>query len=245
MKTRFYQLAFIALSFTAMVSCKKDEQVNTIVASHAKLDKVDHSYSYKGKEYSVSLYFDKDNKVVKVEGDTEKHLKNVATANKGVSAAYLISKNANSPTGYEIKMFDSEMEMNKYQNVSISKLSGGNKTNCTDWISPGGNATFRFYAHINYQGLFTDLSAENCSYFQDQWLDGANNQISSIEVIGLNGSGAAVTLFTGSCFSGSPYRFLDNVPNLHHVMYNFNNINQLTVPINIGDDISSLKGWSL
>lgn len=222
------------LTSMAILSCQKEKVKIKELSPVEKMIKVTHHYQYKGDKYDVITYFNSKDEVLQQTGEFEKHNKVVAADRRGESIAYLVDYVSEDGKEFHMRIFDSELELNKnYENQETYTKA---HTRCTNSLEQPGTARFYFFEDANYISEFNDIRVTNASYFQDQWLDNANNEISSLwigptwtQTVNEN----RLDIFTGSCFSGSIFSLTSSVPNLHWMS------------TNLGDDISSLKGWSL
>lgn len=234
MNRTFYLVTLFA---TLLIGCKKEEQnpKNTLPlsGSQSNLIEVTHHYDYYGTTFSVRFVFNEYNEVVIREGDVALYDRIMENEINSIKA-FKIDRIMKEGKEMDIRIFNSEEELNRIYEQEIPELSGSDR--CTDWLSQPGSAEFYFFEHVDYNQEFHFLRVTNASYFQDQWLDQANDQISSFWVGPTQyptNDRARLDVFMGSCFSGNIYSFTAPHPNLHWANPN------------LGDQISSLKGWSL
>lgn len=212
-------------------SCKK-EIIETTKETANKTEKstfVTHHYTFGEKSYELIYEFNAEYKIIGCEGDVEAYKELTARLSKGEEVAYLIEASNESNSLYQMRIFDSSDELDAYCKTSMT-----NNNRACDSYSNSGSSTFSFYQHINMSGEYMHLRRPFCSYFQQQWLDSANDQISSLSF-----SGSFVDLFGGSCFSGIQYRTFNNIPNLHTVLVGYYWFD----PVYGGDWCSSIKGY--
>lgn len=236
MKNYLKVSALTLLTGMAILSCQKEkvEIKKKESASTEKMIKITHHYQYKGESYDVFTFFNSKNEILKQTGEFKKHNEVTTIDRNGESIAYLVDKVSEDGKEFHMRIFDSELELNKnYENQEVYTKA---QTRCTDWLSQPGTARFYFFEDPDYISEFNNIRVTNASYFQDQWLDNANNSISSLW-IGPTWTTTAnenrLDVFQGSCFSGSIFSLTSSVPNLHWMS------------TNLGNNISSLKGWSL
>lgn len=234
MKNYLKVSALTLLTRMVILSCQKEKVKKKESATAERITKVTHHYEYKGEKYDVFTFFNSKNEILKQTGKFKKHNEVISIERNGESIAYLVDKISEDGKEFHMRIFDSELELNKnYENQDVYTKA---QTRCTDWLSQSGTAQFFFFENPDYISEFNNIRVSNASYFQDQWLDNANDEISSIR-IGPTWTTTAnenrLDIFAGSCFSGSIFSLTSSDPNLHWMS------------TNLGDEISSLKGWSL
>ncbi len=232
-----FRKVWIFIVSLAVFSCQEQE------ISTEPIDKVHeiiHHYSSGEELFTVIFEVDETYEILNKKGDLEEyeHLLETMANEEGILSVDKVSED-----GLEITFrIINASEKPVYEGSQIEQQ-------CTDWHSPGGTASYFFYRDINYNQEFVNLRQLNCSYFQDQWLDGANDQISSFQITSSGGNGALLAIFTDSCFFGWQLQFTTSVPNLHWVYIDWRNNANLNPRnfgfVDLGDAISSLKGWSL
>ncbi|MEP1034363.1 hypothetical protein [Ekhidna sp.] len=232
-----FKKAWTLIIVLAAFSCQEQEiKKEPRDATH----EIIHNYEYGSEFFTIIFEVDDHYQVLNKKGDLAQYeiLQELMVNEEGI-----LSIDEVSTDGLEITftVIDSE-DRRTYETGRVEQQ-------CTNWHSPGGTASYFFYRDINYNQEFVDLRQPNCSYFQDQWLDGANDQISSFQIVSTGGNGALLAIFTDSCFYGWEFQFTTSVPNLHAVFIDWRN-NSFLNPRewginNLGDVTSSLKGWSL
>ncbi|MGL5890152.1 MAG: hypothetical protein ACRC3B_09715 [Bacteroidia bacterium] len=226
-------VSFVALCAVAVAGCKK-EPINVEKpqdVTTAKNAIVVHNYIYDRKEYAITYELNSKYEVVSVGGDVEEFRNLTVRLKQNPKFGYLLESQDEQTKTYNIRIFDSPEKMDTYCNVT----DNGNNRSCTNF-SNNGVGTFKFYRDINYQNEYLFLRRPSCSYFQQQWLDEANDNISSFEMI--SASYKHVDLFDGSCYSGMYCRLLHSVANLHYVHVGF----YWFTPVYAGDFCASIKG---
>lgn len=225
---------FIAI---IVFSCQEhDMQMEDIIETR----EIIHNYEYGSQSFTVIFEVDDQYQILTKKGDLELYDNMLSTM---AEEEGILSIDKVSEDGLEITFSVlSEPESPEIEGSRVEQQ-------CTDWHSAGGTASYFLYRDINYANEFTNLRQLNCSYFQDQWLDGANDQISSFQIVSSNGDGALLAIFSDSCFFGWQFQFTTSVPNLHAVYIDWRNNSNLNPREwgvhNLGDMTSSLKGWSL
>lgn len=225
------KILFTALCAITVFSCNK-EAVNTensVNPGTAKHQFVQHTYTYENEQYKLVYEFDPAYKIVGCKGDVEKYRELIRRLHQNDELSFLVESIDPATNACNIRVFDSYAKIDAYCNVTNS----GNRS--CDNMNNIGSSTFCFYRDINMQNEFTALHRGLCSYFQQQWLDDANDQISSLTLANAN----FIDLYGGSCFSGTMYRTYNNIPNLHTVIVDY----FWFTPVYGGDWCSSIKGY--
>jgi hypothetical protein len=224
-------VSFVALCAISVAGCKKETIIadNPSATTTAKNEFVVHNYIYDQKEYAITYELNSKHEVVSVGGDVEEFRNLTVQLKQNSNFGYLLESQDEANKTYNFRIFDSRAKMNAHCNVT----DYGNNRACDNFTNPG-NGLFRFYRDINYQNEYVFLRRHFCSYFQQQWLDEANDNISSFEII----NARYVDLFDGSCYSGIYMRLHQSTANLHNV----NVVYFWFVNVSAGDWCASLKG---
>lgn len=225
MKNTVHNLLTLALSLVLVTACR-EESVRSEEQS-TSTHEVTHHYTYQGAQHAVVYQMNEDYEFVDRSGDLAVH--------DGIlkeGQAYLVTFISDNQSVVNIEIFDSTEDMDV--STSMEKHGARMEQQCNN-SSVWGGTTFRFYRHANYVDEFTDLAQVGRSFFQDQWIDNANDEISSFQILNNLGS---VDLFEHSCYYGYRIRLLWSVPNLHIIQVGFN------PRVGYGDWASSIKGWS-
>ncbi|MCH2225959.1 MAG: hypothetical protein MK066_14410 [Crocinitomicaceae bacterium] len=238
MKRVFKSLSLLVLAATVVVSCKKQDvtpNVDETDVSVSKLTTVTHNYTYGDEHYAVVYTLDEANEIVRTGGDTELHKELIERNGTPENVAFLVEDVSEDGLTFDISIFNSNEEMNEFAQVDES-ASLDLREPCTNYTSGSSSSIFKFYQHSNYVSEYTFLRRAFNSYFQQQWLHSANDNLSSVEII----NGGRVTLFDGSCYSGMSTSFQHSVSNLHYIHVGF----FWFTPIYAGDFAASIKGYS-
>lgn len=226
----------MGISALAFYGCSKEEipepGINPFMPAEEQPICVTHHYTYHAESYTLTYYFNSENEVLRREGDVSIH-DGIMKSKSDETKIFKVDKISEDGKTFDITLVDSEEELDRLYENTATQVSEYDR--CTDWLSQPGNAAFYFFRDINYSWEYTDIRVVNASYFQDQWLDDADNNISSIWFSSYPSSVYPLRLdvFTGSCFSGGIYSLTASVPNLHWLS------------VDLGDKISSMKGWPI
>ncbi|MFK7787273.1 MAG: hypothetical protein AB8B56_19275 [Crocinitomicaceae bacterium] len=238
MKRVVKSLGLLLVGATVIISCKKQEITpNTEVTevSSTELTTVTHNYAYGDEEYTVIYTLDEANEIVRTGGDTEVHKQLIERNGSPETAAFLVEEVSEDGQTFDIRLFNSNEEMNQFAKIDDGAVIDLREP-CTNYTSGSSNTIFKFYKHANYVEEYTFLRRAFSSYFQQQWLSQANDNISSLEII----NGGRVTLFDGSCYSGMSTSLQHSVANLHYVHVGF----YWFTAIYAGDFAASIKGYA-
>ncbi len=237
MKRVFKSLGLLLIGATVVVSCTKEEiapNVEEEVTHSSKITTVTHNYSYGKEEYSVTYSLNEENEIIRTSGDTELHKGLIEKNGTPENAAFLVEDVSEDGRTFDIRLFNSNQEMNDYAQIDEATAVDLREP-CTNYTSGSSNSIFKFYKHADYVEEYTFLRRAFVSYFQQQWLDGANDNISSLEIL----NGGRVTLFDGSCYSGMSTSVVHSVANLHYIHVGFYWFD----PVYAGDFAASIKGY--
>lgn len=225
-------IAFVALCAITATSCNKEviNIENRDKAAVRKNEFVQHNYTYGQQQYAITYELNNKYEVVGLTGDVEAFRKLTVELKQNPGFGFLLESQNEKNKTYGIRIFDSSAEMDTYCNVT----NNGNTRACDNYTN-GGSSIFKFYRDINYQVEYLHLRRAYASYFQQQWLDDANDNISSLEIT----NGYYVDLFDGSCYSGLQYRTYNSIPNLHTVLVGY----YWFTPVYGGDWCASIKGY--
>ena len=252
------QFTLLTALAIALFSCKK-EAVDIIIQEESHVQ-VTHHYIYGDQESTVVYGFNEDYKVISSTGDIASREAILSKEKKNEGRTMLVEHVNDDGTEFTIHFFDSYDEMNTYQGIKVSTtkdedmdLAKYNPCYNNGW---GGNASFRFYKHTDYNSEIGNLTRLNHAFFQIHYLNSnENDQISSLSV-----SNGVVDLFEHGCFFGTQIRFLHSIPNLHYFFASTVAVNTPSDPVdyigskptvffpankNFGDVASSIKGWSI
>lgn len=237
MKRVIKSLSLLLVAATVIVSCKKQEitkNTETDVNS-SKTEQVTHNYTYGNEHYTVTYLFDESNKLLSTDGDTKIHGELIEKLDSPDNLALMVESVSEDGLTFDIRMFNTYQDLMEFTEVDESSEINLREP-CTNYTNGSSNSIFKFYKHANYDTEYTFLRRAFSSYFQQQWLSQANDNISSLEII----NGGSVTLFDGSCYSGISISLQHSVANLHYVLVG---INWFT-PVYAGDFCASIKGYA-
>jgi len=237
MKGVIKSLSLLLVAATVIVSCKKQEITKNTEsgATSSKTEQVTHNYTYGDEQYSVTYLFDESNTLLRTGGDTKMHEELIEKNGSPENAALSVEAVSEDGLTFDIRVFNSYEEMKEFNQTDESAVMDLREP-CTNYTNGSSNSVFKFYQHTNYVAEYTFLRRAYNSYFQQQWLGAANDNVSSVEII----NGGSVTLFDGSCYSGMSTSFQHSVANLHHIHVGF----FWFTPIYAGDFSASMKGYS-
>jgi hypothetical protein len=237
MKKVIKSLGLLLVGASVIVSCKKqeiDKNTETEVTS-SKTAEVTHNYSFEDEEYTVTYVFDEFNELVRTGGDVETHKALIAKLGSPDDVALNIESVSEDGLTFDIRMFKTYDDLMEYSDVDESSEVDLREP-CSNYTNGSSNSIFKFYQNTNYDVEYTFLRRAYNAYFQQQWLYGANDNISSLEII----NGGSVRLFDGSCYSGMSISLQHSVPNLHYVHVGF----FWFTPVYAGDFCASIKGYA-
>lgn len=224
-------MSFVALCAIVVTGCNK-EQINienkdNTAAAPNQL--VHHNYTYGEQRFAITYELNSKFEVVNVSGDVDGFRALTQQLKQNGTAGFLLESQDEHTRSSSTRIFNTPAEMDAYCKVTTVD----NNRACDNYTNPG-ESIFKFYRDINYQNEYVFLRRVG-SYFQQQWLDNANDNISSLQLT----NATFVDLFDGSCFSGIQYRTYNSIPNLHTVLVGY----YWFTPVYGGDWCASLKGY--
>lgn len=236
MKKVIKSLTLLFAVAIVLISCEKEQftEGSTQASTTSTNVEVTHNYTYENQHYSVTYLFDREENLISTGGDVKKHEALIKEYGASEKTSFMVEKVSEDGLAFDIRIFNSYEELEQFDQSSQPQLADKWEP-CTNYRN-NGSGLFKFYQHTNYVSEYTHLRRSLCSYFQQQWLDQANDNISSLEIT----YGAKVRLFDGSCYSGLNIQLANSVANLHYVHVGF----FWFTPVYAGDFCASIKGYN-